>query len=1627
MANTKMEKKVSALMQDASRHRIWRLMMCALICMVGLTTVYTLILPAITMEKEPLCGLEEHVHGPECFLDENVLVCEMNEGYADSGHIHTEDCYGEAPTLACPMEESEGHIHVGECYATTTVLFCGQEESEDHIHSEECFTEKSTLVCELPESEGHQHSDTCYVMERQLLCGLGEAQAHTHSDECFEHIPKLICEIPEHTHDDSCFEQPDTTADLETAVEWEASLSDVELTGDWSRDVVAIAQTQLGYEESNRNFIWNENGNKQGYTRYGAWYGHEYSHWCAIFVSFCLNYAEVPEEAIPYEASCQRWIETLTTMELYRTPVVHSPVSGDIIFFDYDLDGTSDHVGFVEEVLYSEDGKLTQINTIEGNTGDQVQRHEYALTDSAIIGYVSLSEVRARYDRLYPDVNGSFLSYEDDLLSVSITIHGMNEALPENTELVVTPVTLESDPGRFSAVVAFGESVLGETKLLSALRLFDLQLFSNGVPLELAPSVDVQVDATFHSPLFTAEDIARAAELRAFTLEPLAAEEAYAEGGTLESTSHEMRSAVNATSPASAPQIKASELEGVYTDLKEGITGLSYLSNGLAPFAVMLTDETVTGNFWQRIYSDDELVPGDTYMIVSAEGNYALTNNYGYTNVPNSTFVVLQPVKGNPNYYSVDNVDDNMRWTFQNLNGNPAMANVANGGTYRLDPYYDVYEGTYNYQRNYWEKFLFTYNWNSILNIMPSPNTGCWNIKEAYNDNTNADAYLNNAGLDNAGSDGSFFGDTTQYWFNNGSFATEYYYHRNARTSDMLILRLVNVTLTIPGDVLGDGDPYWEEAEKPDYIPYINVSEAQTGTYQYADGILAGYDSDPSTSKLESLFGNHTPLNGQTNYQAQQVDDGKVLIDKSVVYRNDDYQAVGDYEEGTFGVVLSALGQDFNIDTEFMTTPIDLVLVIDWSNSMQQTDPGQDRSRAQATIDATNDALQIIMSAHPDNRVGVVTFNSGMVELLELGRYTPDAEGRFLTYDGIAVTAVGSGNSSIREGGTYTQMGIAGGAAMFLDNPDTTYTTVVNGQNVTVPRKPVFILISDGEPTHCTSHYMDVLNGPHYGDGGSWDYNCKGIQGYYTILSANYYKRMIGIHYDTPATFYTIGFGMAENDYSLVGGSHVSNHYKATVMHPTENNIAALSQAVTGHETLIENMLSDLLNGIYVGETIKLGSFSQQGTVLYPHSYIPVNQSNPYRPDYNYANRSFLGNIGYDDLMESLGQIINANSRISTQYAFETLGNNPIVISDPIGDGMEIKGDPVLRYNGVNYNYSGKSIEGTTVTYTYSGTVSMDPFSGKTVDLGSIQVQVSEDASQLQTVTMSIPASALPVYSPDHTRSFYYEALPVRLIYQVGLSMEGQSQVEQIAAGQTLTFYTNRYSGGAHAEGTMMPSGTNPYYQNENWRFSTDKTSNPTSTDSTSIVVGTKSGQTVLYTLGNNGRLIFTKQSVRELSVEKKWLDYDGNEQTSDMPSEITATLYRTYAGADGNTVQEDVVVDFTLSAATNWKKTFSAAELNEVSGREYLYYVTENTVEGYDVSYANDGVPGNTPENPILISNRYRYGEYVLPETGGLGAGIFYTNGLVILIFALMFGYVVWRKRDERRIRAAPSSRRSK
>ena len=207
----------------AQRKRRIRLLktVTALALVVAICTSYVLMMPGLTMAAETYCGLEEHTHTADCYVDE--LTCLISEREAETvftdimrcsfePHHHSSDCYNAQGELSCGYWDGYIHEHDEKCYDSNGVLICTLEEHPMHKHTDACYNWEKQLICTLPESEGHIHTDACY-RAKEPTCGLFESEGHQHTADCVTETRTLICtedvatnsDMP-HVHDDSCYE-----------------------------------------------------------------------------------------------------------------------------------------------------------------------------------------------------------------------------------------------------------------------------------------------------------------------------------------------------------------------------------------------------------------------------------------------------------------------------------------------------------------------------------------------------------------------------------------------------------------------------------------------------------------------------------------------------------------------------------------------------------------------------------------------------------------------------------------------------------------------------------------------------------------------------------------------------------------------------------------------------------------------------------------------------------------------------------------------------------------------------------------------------------------------------------------------------------------------------------------------------------------------------------------------------------------------------------------------------------------------------------------------------------------------------------------------------------------------------
>ena len=147
------------LRKNRTRKLLMRLISVFSAVVVFITT-YALILPAITLELNASCGIEEHQHSEECY--EERLICGQEES---DGHHHDDSCYEVSRELICETPEHQHSVDNG-CFDADGNLIC---EFAEHVHDDSCYREIKTLVRGQEESDGHHHTDACY--EKVLVCG----------------------------------------------------------------------------------------------------------------------------------------------------------------------------------------------------------------------------------------------------------------------------------------------------------------------------------------------------------------------------------------------------------------------------------------------------------------------------------------------------------------------------------------------------------------------------------------------------------------------------------------------------------------------------------------------------------------------------------------------------------------------------------------------------------------------------------------------------------------------------------------------------------------------------------------------------------------------------------------------------------------------------------------------------------------------------------------------------------------------------------------------------------------------------------------------------------------------------------------------------------------------------------------------------------------------------------------------------------------------------------------------------------------------------------------------------------------------------------------------------------------
>ena len=467
------------LLQLNTEKRRWRravVILTALSLIVALVTVWNLRMTGVTMANDATCGHVEHQHTAEC-VAETVLIC---------GH-----------------ELQEPSVETTDSEATEEVTDTTEETTE--------ATEETTEATEETTEATEETTETTEAA--------GSGSTHVHTDACYATV--YSCGLEEHIHKISCYSDP--TADLETAEIWEETLPD-DLGEYWSENLARIAASQVGVTESERNFILAEDGEtRQGITRYGQWYGNPYGDWSAMFVSFCLNYAQVPTEAIPRSPGVYNMMQLCIEKEILSQPDAYVGLNGNLLFLDTDNNANADKILIVTapEESVPEDGAEDLILTVGGDWDNAVAEVKIAGDDPRIVGYVPTAAVREAFLQSLPlySINKNSNVYTVDMYALPVDYDGNRI-----TELPVTSLgTLRVDSTTKKTVADLFDYDLGVTafaaentgsititnatidETYTVYKIFDATIKQSADGKTEAVAYTIEEDSQFFADLFGAD------------------------------------------------------------------------------------------------------------------------------------------------------------------------------------------------------------------------------------------------------------------------------------------------------------------------------------------------------------------------------------------------------------------------------------------------------------------------------------------------------------------------------------------------------------------------------------------------------------------------------------------------------------------------------------------------------------------------------------------------------------------------------------------------------------------------------------------------------------------------------------------------------------------------------------------------------------------------------------------------------------------------------------------------------------------------------------------------------------------------------------------------------------------
>ncbi len=726
--------------------------------------------------------------------------------------------------------------------------------------------------------------------------------------------------------------------------------------------------------------------------------------------------------------------------------------------------------------------------------------------------------------------------------------------------------------------------------------------------------------------------------------------------------------------------------------------------------------------------------------------------------------------------------------------------------------------------------------------------------------------------------------------------------------------------------------------------------------------------TDPGTAYTwESMMG--TDVDG--NRYA-----GRVWVDKSV-YKEGDTAVLNTIDQSgasfqvdlqddeAFQVIFSALGSSMSTTTTTTTTsPLDVILVLDNSDSMRTNYVGSGSSRKtrmQSVIEAANSLLDELLAEGNDVRLGIAAYALNASTVLPFGTYSDGVELRVNNYTSSGVVSAyndagqridGNYQSRGYELNTNIQAGFDLGMEMLADAQNT--------QN----RKPVMILLTDG----AANTALDTLFDNDRSGTVRQVYHSSNIDPMIalgTLLGNAYSKANVEDRYGKAPMVYGIGVDLSDSD-----GSNA-------IINPKDNFNSSNSNSN------IRTAYNHYVNTWLAGRTVSLRSGGYNFSFGHEYPQGSSVTDSDVAANINYVDTYYpVASADLEDVFDQIYQELSSGafnpiSSTTTVEGATGVENTPLIYVDFIGQHMEVKEIQSVTLFGSSYSVT----EGTaypdveedenhndipiTVTpYTVASADGKNPTTNENWNTSQdIRILLIEYADKTQKLEIRIDQEILPilleqvddkVINDQHSATIAeIGQRPLRVYYTVGVDSDillpnGDIDVTKIDSsysninGNEITFYSNRFgvmnpaSGGTVANGDahvgFKPSKENRYYYHQ-------------TNQDIFTAVSAKNGAAINWQADEYG------VRYEEGKFDFTWLTYDNYNNLGDNDEVYTYVTYYhpTPSTADAATAAEEV----TYLVYTNWGYLKESVAFYDHDAEVYINYHETSGYTTGDVGYA--------------------------------------------------------------------------